>query len=93
MPLATTIVGVITALSAAFTAVALVITAIGGYRRSRLIERKMDHLDEQGDSTHKIVNQQRTDMQRYIRAQSALLTRHGIELPIDQSIDPNEGTR
>ena len=80
-----------TALGTVLTALALVITAWVGYRRSRLIERKMDHLDEQGESTHNIVNQQRTDMRRYIRAQSALLTKHGIELPIDQSIDPNEG--
>jgi len=83
MPLSTSIVGIVTALGTALTAIALVITAIGGLKRSRLIEHKVDDV-------HIIVNQQRTDMQRYIRAQSALLTKHGIDLPIDQSIDPTE---
>jgi hypothetical protein len=90
MSFATTVVGIITAIGTVLTALALVINAMTERRRSRRIERKVDHLDEQGAETHIIVNQQRTDMQRYIRAQSALLTQHGIELPIDQSIDPSE---
>lgn len=37
---------------------------------------------------HTIVNQQRTDMQRYQRALILTLESKGIEVPIDQSIDP-----
>jgi len=83
MPVATTLVGVITAIGTALTAIALVINAYAAWRRDRRIESKVD-------TVHTIVNQQRTDMQRYIRAQSAVLKEHGIALPIDQSIDPAE---
>jgi hypothetical protein len=41
-------------------------------------------------SVHQIVNQQRTDMQRYQRALVASLKEHGIDIPVDQSIDPPE---
>ena len=78
-----TLAGVITAIGTVFTALALIITAVTGLIRSRRTQEKIDEV-------HTIVNQQRTDMQRYIRAQSAVLVAHGIELPIDQSIDPNE---
>lgn len=66
-----------------FTAVALAITAIVGLIRSRKIEKKVDDV-------HTIVNQQKTDMQRYIRALTTTLNAHGIEIPVDQSLDPNE---
>lgn len=80
---ASTLAGVITAIGTFLTAIALVINAYAAWRRDRQIEKKVD-------TVHTIVNQQRTDMQRYIRAQSAVLTAHGIELPVDQSIDPDE---
>lgn len=41
-------------------------------------------------TVHVIVNQQRTDMQRYQRALIAALEKHDIDVPIDQSIDPGE---
>jgi hypothetical protein len=78
-----TLAGVITAIAAVFTAISLVITALAAWNRSKKVERKIDEV-------HTIVNQQRTDMQRYIRAQTALLRANGIEPPIDQSIDPEE---
>lgn len=37
---------------------------------------------------HKIVNQQRTDMQNYQRALERALREHGIDVPIDQSVPP-----
>jgi hypothetical protein len=75
--------GIITAVAGVFTALALVITAVTALLRVNKIEHKVD-------SVHIIVNQQRTDMQRYIRAQTALLIANGIEPPIDQSIDPTK---
>lgn len=78
-----TLAGIITAVGAMLTAVSLVITAIAGLIRAKKIEKKVDVV-------HKIVNQQRTDMQRYIRALKGSLEAHGIDLPIDQSIDPDE---
>jgi uncharacterized protein YoxC len=78
-----TLAGIITSIGTVFTAISLVIAAVTGLIRSRKIEAKVD-------TVHTIVNSQRTDMQRYIRAQTALLEKHGITPPIDQSIDPNE---
>ena len=80
---ASTLAGVITATGTAFTAIALTITAITGLIRSRRVERKVD-------SVHIIVNQQRTDMQRYIRALTAVLKENDITVPVDQSVDPEE---
>ena len=85
-----TLAGIITAIGTVLTATALVINACAVWRRDKRIERKVDSAEHKIDGVHTIVNQQRTDMQRYIRAQSALLTANGIELPIDQSIDPDE---
>jgi hypothetical protein len=78
-----TVAGIITAIGTVLTALALVINAYTAWRRDKRIESKVD-------TVHTIVNQQRTDMQRYIRALSATLKEHNIELPIDQSIDPEE---
>jgi hypothetical protein len=83
MPLATTVVGIITAISTVLTALALVINAITARRRDKRIENKVDVV-------HTIVNQQRTDMQRYIRALSNTLKEHGIDLPVDQSLEVEE---
>ena len=80
-----TIAGIITAIGTFLTASALVVNAIAAWRRDRRIEAKVD-------TVHTIVNQQRTDMQRYIRALSTTLKDNDIALPLDQSIDPEEGT-
>jgi len=76
---ASTLAGVITACGTMFTAVALIITAVAGLVRSRKVEAKVDDV-------HKIVNQQRTDMQNYNRALINALQRHDIEVPADQSL-------
>jgi len=76
-----TLAGMFTALFTLATAVVVTIGAVAARRTGQKV-----------DAVHIIVNQQRTDMQRYIRAQSALLTKNGIELPIDQSIDPADLT-
>jgi hypothetical protein len=78
-----TLAQVVAAIGTIGTIIALLINALAAWRRSNRVEGKVDQV-------HVIVNQQRTDMQRYIRAQSALLREHGIALPIDQSIDPEE---
>lgn len=82
MQFSTSIVNVITAFASLFTAVALVVGALTALRKAKEVSAKVDEV-------HTIVNQQRTDMQRYIRAQSAVLRQHGIEPPIDQSLDDN----
>lgn len=79
VPFATTITGVITAFGTLLTATALVITALAALNRSRRTEKKID-------AVHKIVNQQRTDMQRYQAALVAALKKAGVEVPVDQSI-------
>jgi hypothetical protein len=79
--------GIITASASVFTALALLVTAIGVLIPNLRATRRAV---AQVDQVHTIVNQQRTDMQRFIRAQSALLRKHGIEPPIDQSIDPDD---
>jgi hypothetical protein len=73
------------------TAVAAVITAAGGFIVSiRVLIPSL----KTAEDTHKIVNQQRTDMQNYNRALTRTLKDHGIDLPVDQSIPPDgtEGT-
>jgi hypothetical protein len=72
--------GVISASAGVFTAIALVITAIGTLIRSRKVESKVDQV-------HHIVNQQRTDMERYQRALVKTLKAHGIAVPDDQSVE------
>jgi hypothetical protein len=42
------------------------------------------------NDVHKIVNQQRTDMQRYQRALVRALENHGIDVPVDQSLIDDE---
>jgi Na+-transporting NADH:ubiquinone oxidoreductase subunit NqrF len=81
MPIATTIVSIITASAAVFTAVALVITAVTGLIRSRKTEAKIDDV-------HKLVNQQQTDLKNYQRALIAALSKAGVEVPADQSAQP-----
>jgi predicted amino acid-binding ACT domain protein len=65
------------------TAIATVITALGGLILA--IAVLIPNL-RTTRTIHTIVNQQRTDAQRYNIALSELLKKHGIEVPIDQSL-------
>jgi hypothetical protein len=67
------------------TAFATVITALGGLILAIAV---LLPLLRETRNVHKIVNQQRTDMMRYQRALLALLKAHGIEPPVDQSLEP-----
>jgi hypothetical protein len=79
------------------TAVATVLTAAGGLFLALAVflptMRKTREIAEASraaiDEVHVIVNQQRTDAQRYQRALIAALNRAGVEVPADQSIDPS----
>jgi len=51
------------------------------------ILRKTREVHNEVAEVHHIVNQQRTDMQRYQRALVVSLQKHGIEVPEDQSLD------
>jgi hypothetical protein len=61
------------------------------------ILRNSKEVKDQVGTIHTIVNQQRTDAQRYNIALTELLKKHGIEVPIDQSLpvvgepDPQPG--
>lgn len=94
-----TVAGVITAIAATFTAVALVITAVSvlipTLRKAQInndLVATNNKLTNQAivqvKEVHHIVNQQRTDMQRYTRALVTALERAGVEVPDDQSIEP-----
>jgi hypothetical protein len=87
--------GIISAFGTCITAGALVIGVLPAYLRARRDTREMraeiGRVKETGEQTHKIVNQQRTDMQNYNRALVAALKLAGLEVPIDQSLpDPAE---
>jgi len=56
------------------TAVATMVTAVGGIYLGRRVQE-----------VHKIVNQQRTDMQQYQKALIGALVAAGIPIPEDQS--------
>jgi hypothetical protein len=72
------------------TAAATVITALGGLLLAFAvllpILRNTKATAKQVGAVHTIVNQQRTDAQRYQIALTELLRKHGIEIPIDQSL-------
>lgn len=79
------------------TAVASLITAFGGVvlavsvlipilRQTRATARQTMETGRQVEVVHTIVNQQRTDAQRYQIALTELLHKHGIEVPVDQSL-------
>lgn len=69
------------AIAGAITAVATMVTAIGGI----YLGRRMQGVKVQSDEIHKIVNQQRTDMLQYQKALIAALAAHDIDVPVDQS--------
>jgi hypothetical protein len=69
--------GIVGAAAGVISAIALVIGALPALIKVLRQVREV----------HKIVNQQRTDMQRYQRALERALREHGIEVPIDQSIE------
>jgi hypothetical protein len=83
-----TLAGIITASAAVFTALGGLILAIGVLipilRATRATGAKVDLV-------HVIVNQQRTDSQRYAIALVSALRAHGIDIPVDQSL-PVVGT-
>jgi hypothetical protein len=72
--------GIIAAVGTLITSLALLVGAIP------LLLKTLRDLRQ----VHEIVNQQRTDMQRYQRALVASLIAHGIDVPVDQSIDPED---
>jgi len=79
-----TLAGVITAIATVLTALALLVTAFAG------IIPQLLKLRRSVGEVHTIVNQQRTDAMRYQRALITALEAKGIDVPVDQSIDPKE---
>lgn len=81
--------GAVTAIATALTALFVLLTSVISFnvqRTTRKTERKVDEATVQLGAVHTIVNQQRTDQQRYQIALVELLKKHGITVPIDQSL-------
>lgn len=80
---ASTSAGIITAAASVITGVSLLIGALTVFvpvlRATRRVEKQVA-------TVHTIVNQQRTDAQRYNIALTELLKKNGIEVPVDQSL-------
>jgi hypothetical protein len=55
------------------------------YKRQDEVARR---LEDKIQDVHKIVNQQRTDMQRYQAVLKAALLRANVEIPADESLEP-----
>jgi hypothetical protein len=72
------IAGIVGASAGVVSALALLVGALPELIRVRRQVREV----------HKIVNQQRTDMQNYQRALERALREAGVAVPIDQSIEP-----
>jgi hypothetical protein len=82
--------------AAIITAIATVITALGGallavqqYRTRQAAERAEAAAAlaaAKADEVHTMVNQQRTDAQRYTATRVAAMRLAGIEVPEDQSL-------
>ena len=86
------IAGIITASATVLTAAGGLLLALAVFlpqmrETRRIAEASKVTLDE----VHVIVNQQRTDMQRYQRALIAALERAGVDIPEDQSVDKSSG--
>ena len=79
---APSIAGIITACGSLVTAVGAVLI---GYWQFRL-NMKVDANTKKVETVHTIVNQQRTDQQRYIIALTQALKAAGINVPVDQSL-------
>jgi hypothetical protein len=81
--------GIITAFATVITALGLLITALSVFlpilRGTR--ENKVAIAE-----VHTIVNQQRTDMERYQRALILQIRGEGLDPVVDQSIEPLHGT-
>lgn len=76
--------GIITAIAAVITALALLVGALPALLR---LFKRVDVIEKQNQEIHTIVNQQRTDSQRYQAALILALERAGIAVPEDQSIE------
>ena len=87
------------AAAAIVTAFASTLTALGGLvlafavllpilRRTRSTENKVDRQVDALAQVHTMVNQQRTDAQRYQDALIRALNAAGVDVPIDQSLGP-----
>jgi hypothetical protein len=76
--------GIVTAAASCLIAAGGLVTALTTMipllRRTKVLEGKVD-------GVHKIVNQQRTDAMNYQAALLRALTKAGIEIPEDQSIN------
>jgi len=86
--------------AAVITAIATVITALGGLvlamaawrtaQRTKSTEAVARATEARVEEVHVIVNQRFTDLQRYAEALVRALSAAGVDVPIDQSIGPQE---
>ena len=74
-------------IAAVTAATAALITAVGGVALTIPARRSAAKAVESIAEVHTMVNSQRTDMQRYTAALVDALTRAGVPVPADQSIE------
>lgn len=86
-PPESTLAGIITASAAVFTALGGLVLAIGVL--IPILRNSKSTLNQVMD-VHHIVNQQRTDAQRYQHALVMALKHAGIEVPADQSLPESD---
>lgn len=79
--------GLITAIGSLLTALAVLVTAVALLLSNRKVRVRVEQNSTKVDEVHVIVNQQRTDQKRYIKALTNALHAAGIEVPDDQSIE------
>jgi hypothetical protein len=82
--------GLVTAVGTVIIALTALVAAVGGLipilRSTKKMAKTVAATNATVEVVHTIVNQQRTDAQRYNIALCELLKKHGIEIPIDQSL-------
>ena len=82
-----TLAGIITAFASVLTALGLLVTAITVL--IPILRGTRKNSKDIGE-VHKIVNQQRTDAKNYQRALVRALEAHGIDVPVDQSVEDTD---
>jgi len=87
VPIATTLVGIITAIGTVLTALSLVITAVTARNRDNRIERKVDEAQYINKENHKMLNSEKKERMDYQRALIRFIETKGLEVPIDQSVN------
>jgi hypothetical protein len=85
--------GIITAIASGILALAALVSAFTVFipmaRRVRHTEETAERTEQVAKSTHVLVNSRYDNIENFNRALIRALNKHGIEVPIDQSLPDN----